>query len=54
VLEGEIMVRGPLVMDGIYKHERFETFTPDGWYPTGDRGWFDDEGSCISPAVVLP
>jgi acyl-CoA synthetase (AMP-forming)/AMP-acid ligase II len=43
-LEGEIMVRGPLVMDGIYKHERFETFTPDGWYPTGDRGWFDDEG----------
>ena len=42
--EGEIMVRGPLVMDGLYKRERFETFTSDGWYPTGDQGWFDDEG----------
>ena len=38
------MVRGPLVMDGFYKRERFETFTSDGWYPTGDHGWFDDEG----------
>jgi acyl-coenzyme A synthetase/AMP-(fatty) acid ligase len=43
-IEGEIMVRGLLVMDGLYKRERFETFTSDGWYPTGDRGWFDDEG----------
>jgi acyl-CoA synthetase (AMP-forming)/AMP-acid ligase II len=43
-IEGEIMVRGPLVMDGLYKRERFETFRADGWYPTGDRGWFDDEG----------
>jgi acyl-CoA synthetase (AMP-forming)/AMP-acid ligase II len=42
--EGEIHVRGPLVMDGLYKRERFETFTTDGWYSTGDRGWFDDEG----------
>jgi acyl-CoA synthetase (AMP-forming)/AMP-acid ligase II len=40
-LEGEIMVRGPLLMDGLYKRERHETFTADGWYPTGDRGWFD-------------
>ena len=43
-IEGEIMVRGPLVMDGLHKRERFENFTSDGWYPTGDRGWFDDEG----------
>lgn len=42
--DGGILVRGPLVMDGLYKRERFETFTTDGWYPTGDRGWFDDEG----------
>jgi acyl-CoA synthetase (AMP-forming)/AMP-acid ligase II len=42
--EGEILVRGPFVMDGLYKRERFEIFTTDGWYPTGDRGWFDDEG----------
>jgi acyl-CoA synthetase (AMP-forming)/AMP-acid ligase II len=31
-------------MDGLYKQERFETFTAEGWYPTGDRGWFDEEG----------
>ena len=43
-IEGEIMVRGLLVMDGLYKRERFETFTSDDWYPTGDQGWFDDEG----------
>jgi acyl-CoA synthetase (AMP-forming)/AMP-acid ligase II len=42
-LEGEILVRGVLVMDGIYKRERHDTFTPDGWYPTGDQGWFDSE-----------
>ena len=41
--DGQIMVRGLLVMDGLYKRERFETFTSDGWYPTGDQGWFDDE-----------
>jgi acyl-CoA synthetase (AMP-forming)/AMP-acid ligase II len=42
--EGEIQVRGPIVMDGIYKQERHEAFGPDGWYPTGDRGWFDEAG----------
>jgi acyl-CoA synthetase (AMP-forming)/AMP-acid ligase II len=43
-IEGEIMVRGLLVMDGLYKRERFETCATDGWYSTGDQGWFDDEG----------
>jgi acyl-CoA synthetase (AMP-forming)/AMP-acid ligase II len=43
-VQGEILVRGPLVMDGFYKRERFDTFTADGWYPTGDLGWFDDDG----------
>lgn len=43
-IDGQIMVRGLLVMDGLYKRERFETFTSDGWYPTGDQGWFDDDG----------
>ena len=42
--EGELAVRGPFVMDGIYKKERAETFTPSGWYRTADRGWFDDSG----------
>jgi len=42
--EGEIQVRGQIVMNGIYKRERHEVFGPDGWYATGDRGWFDDAG----------
>jgi acyl-CoA synthetase (AMP-forming)/AMP-acid ligase II len=42
--DGELAVRGPFVMNGIYKKESFETFTPSGWYRTADRGWFDDEG----------
>lgn len=42
--EGEIQVRGQIVMNGIYKQERHDVFSPDGWYSTGDRGWFDDAG----------
>jgi acyl-CoA synthetase (AMP-forming)/AMP-acid ligase II len=42
--EGEIHVRGPIVMSGIYKQERHEVFGPGGWYATGDRGWFDEAG----------
>ena len=42
--EGELFVRGAFVMDGIYKRERHEVFTPDGWYPTGDLGWFGADG----------
>jgi acyl-CoA synthetase (AMP-forming)/AMP-acid ligase II len=42
--EGEIQVRGLVLMDRIYKQERQEVFTPDGWYLTGDRGWFDEAG----------
>jgi acyl-CoA synthetase (AMP-forming)/AMP-acid ligase II len=41
---GEIQVRGPILMDRIYKQERHETFTADGWYATGDHGWFDAGG----------
>jgi acyl-CoA synthetase (AMP-forming)/AMP-acid ligase II len=42
---GEIQVRGPILMDRIYKQERHDTFAPDGWYPTGDHGWFDEDGN---------
>jgi acyl-CoA synthetase (AMP-forming)/AMP-acid ligase II len=41
---GEIQVRGQILMTGIYKQERHEVFSPDGWYATGDRGWFDEAG----------
>jgi acyl-CoA synthetase (AMP-forming)/AMP-acid ligase II len=42
--EGELFVRGAFLMDGIYKRERHEVFTPDGWYATGDLGWFGADG----------
>jgi acyl-CoA synthetase (AMP-forming)/AMP-acid ligase II len=41
-VEGEICVRGYSLMDGLYKKERDETFDEDGWYRTGDRGFFRD------------
>jgi acyl-CoA synthetase (AMP-forming)/AMP-acid ligase II len=41
---GELWVRGYSLMLGLYKRERAEVFTTDGWYPTGDGGWFDDDG----------
>jgi acyl-CoA synthetase (AMP-forming)/AMP-acid ligase II len=40
--EGEICVRGYSVMDGLYKNERGDTFDADGWYYTGDLGFFRD------------
>jgi acyl-CoA synthetase (AMP-forming)/AMP-acid ligase II len=42
--EGEIQVRGQILMSGIYKQERHDVFTADGWYGTGDHGWFDTAG----------
>ena len=41
---GEVWVRGYSVMVGLHKRERSDTFTDDGWYRTGDAGWFDDDG----------
>lgn len=38
---GEFHVRGAALTAGIYKREREETFDPDGWYPTGDRGYLE-------------
>ena len=42
--EGEICVRGYSLMLGLYKRERADAFTVDGWLRTGDRGWFDTDG----------
>jgi acyl-CoA synthetase (AMP-forming)/AMP-acid ligase II len=37
-VEGEIWVRGYSLMQRLYKREREEVFTPDGYYRTGDCG----------------
>ncbi len=41
---GEILVRGPNLMQGLYKLEREACFDADGFYHTGDGGRFDAEG----------
>jgi acyl-CoA synthetase (AMP-forming)/AMP-acid ligase II len=41
---GELRVRGPFLMERIYKTERHETLDPNGWYATGDLGSIDEEG----------
>ena len=41
-IEGDLLVRGYSLMDGLYKKERSETFDEDGWYWTGDKGFFRD------------
>jgi acyl-CoA synthetase (AMP-forming)/AMP-acid ligase II len=41
---GEICVRGYSVCQGLYKREREESFDVDGYYHTGDAGWFDADG----------
>jgi long-chain acyl-CoA synthetase len=45
---GELMVRGPIVMQGYFGNEEMtrETIEPDGWLHTGDLARMDDDG-CI-------
>ena len=42
--EGELWLRGPNLMEGYYGREWWDTFTPDGWYRTGDRFRRDVDG----------
>jgi long-subunit acyl-CoA synthetase (AMP-forming) len=42
--DGEILVKGPYVMLGYYDTENSETFTADGWLPTGDVMKMDEDG----------
>jgi acyl-CoA synthetase (AMP-forming)/AMP-acid ligase II len=41
---GEICVRGYSLMLGLYKQEREDVFDRDGYYHTGDAGYFDADG----------
>ncbi|MCP4903830.1 MAG: AMP-binding protein [bacterium] len=41
---GEICVRGYSLMQGLYKMEREEVFDAEGFYHTGDGGYFDADG----------
>ena len=40
---GELCVRGFNLMQGLYKREREEVFSADGFYRTGDRGRIDGD-----------
>jgi long-chain acyl-CoA synthetase len=46
--EGEILVKGPSVMEGYLRDEdNNEAFTKDGWFKTGDLGRFDTNGFLV-------
>jgi fatty-acyl-CoA synthase len=49
---GEIRVNGPTLMEGYYRVPRAETFDHEGFFRTGDLGFFDADG-CLHFATRL-
>ncbi len=47
--DGEIQVKGGQVFAGYFKNEAAtkETFTEDGWFRTGDAGFFNENGHLV-------
>jgi fatty-acyl-CoA synthase len=41
---GEIVVKGPTLMEGYYRVPRSETFDAEGFFRTGDLGYLDADG----------
>jgi fatty-acyl-CoA synthase len=41
---GEILVKGPTLMEGYYKVPRASAFDAEGFFKTGDLGYFDENG----------
>jgi long-chain acyl-CoA synthetase len=43
---GEVLIRGPIVMPGYYNNPEANklAFTEDGWFLSGDLGYFDKDG----------